>query len=127
MRLDPALVARTDVVPYPGATDPGPACNDVVEPIRDLPADARAIIHCPAPSVMTAGRRRAAEWGCKPKPQKIPSMPDGSVVTVSVLPEVVEAIGSELSIEGGVLDILMSEVELDGAGVLAVVGEFEAG
>jgi len=48
-------------------------------------------------------------------------------MTVSVLPEVVEAIGSELSIEGGVLDILMSEVELDGAGVLAIVCEFEAG
>ena len=48
-------------------------------------------------------------------------------MTVSVLPEVVEAIGSELCIEGGVLDILMSEVELDGAGVLAIVCEFEAG
>jgi hypothetical protein len=39
-------------------------------------------------------------------------MPYGSAVTVSVLPEVVEAIGSELSIESGVLDILVSEVEL---------------
>jgi hypothetical protein len=46
-------------------------------------------------------------------------MPYGSAVTVSVLPEVVEAIGSKLSVEGGVLDILVSEVELDGAGVLA--------
>jgi Tn3 transposase DDE domain len=54
-------------------------------------------------------------------------MPCGSAETVSVLPEVVEAIGGELSVEGGVLDILVSEVVLDGAGVLAVVGKFEAG
>ena len=72
MRLDPALVARTDVFPYPGATDAGRTCNDVMEPIRDLPADARAIIHCPAPSVMTTGRRRAAEWVLEFEPRAQP-------------------------------------------------------
>lgn len=86
-----------------------------------------AIRACPANDRWTVTHRYVRNWGCKPKPQKIPSMPDGSVVSVSVLPEVVEAIGSKLSIEGGVLDILMSEVVLNRAGVLAVVGEFEAG
>ncbi len=61
-------------------------------------------------------------WGCKPKPQKIPSAPHGSAATVSVLPEVIEAIGCELSVDGGVLDVPVPEVMLDGAGVLAVVG-----
>jgi hypothetical protein len=85
----------------------------------------------PAPperhGIRGVGGRLNSVWGCKPKPQKIPSSPYGSVATVSVLPEVVEAIRSELSIEGSVLDILVSKVVLNGAGVLAVVCEFEAG
>jgi len=63
--------------------------------------------------------------GCKPTPQKIPSRPYDGVMAVSVRPEVIEAIRSELRVEGGVLDILVSKVELNGAGVLAVVGELE--
>jgi len=45
----------------------------------------------------------------------------------SVLPEAAEAIRGELSVEDGMLDVLMPEIVLDGAGVLAVVGELEAG
>ena len=44
----------------------------------------------------------------------------------SVFPEVVEAIGGELSVEHGVLDVFVPEIVLDGTGVLAVIGEFEA-
>ena len=46
---------------------------------------------------------------------------------LSILPEVVEAIGGKLGVEDRVLDVPVTEIELDGAGVLAVVGEFEAG
>ena len=38
-----------------------------------------------------------------------------------------ESIGGKLGIEDRVLDVPVTQVELDGAGVLAVVGEFEAG
>ena len=46
---------------------------------------------------------------------------------MSVFPEVVEAIGGKLGAEGRVLDVPVAEVELDGPGVLAVVGQLEAG
>jgi len=49
------------------------------------------------------------------------------VVVLSVFPEVVEAIGGELGIEDGVLDVPVAEVELDDAGVLAIAGELESG
>ena len=46
---------------------------------------------------------------------------------MSVFPEVVEAMGGKLGIKDRVLDVPVAEVELDGAGVLAVIGELEAG
>ena len=68
---------------------------------------------------------RVPDGGISPNPRKFPA-PYGASATVSVHPEVVEAIRSELSTEGGVLDILVSQLVLDGAGDRAVVGEFEA-
>ena len=72
MRLETALAARTDVVPDLGTTDAGPWCDEAAGTISDLPADARAVIHCPAPSVMSAGRRRAAEWVLEFEPRAKP-------------------------------------------------------
>jgi NADH dehydrogenase ubiquinone Fe-S protein 4 len=72
MRLDTALVARMDVAPDPGAPDAGPWCNEAVGATSDLPADARAVIHCPAPSVTTAGRHRAAGWVLEFEPRAKP-------------------------------------------------------
>ena len=46
---------------------------------------------------------------------------------LSILPEVIEAIGGQLGVEDRVLDVPVAQIELDGAGVLAVVGEFESG
>jgi hypothetical protein len=40
----------------------------------------------------------------------------------SVFPEVVEAIGGELRVEHGVLDVPVPQIVLDSAGVLTVVG-----
>ena len=40
-------------------------------------------------------------------------------------PEVIEAAGGELGVKGGMLDIAVPEVVLDGACVLAVVGELK--
>src|ERR1700757_785540 len=45
----------------------------------------------------------------------------------SVLPKVVEAVGGELGVKSGVLDVTVPEIVLDGSGVLAVVSELEAG
>ena len=45
----------------------------------------------------------------------------------SIHPEILEPVRSHLSVAGGVLDVSVAEVELDGAGVLAVIGELEAG
>jgi hypothetical protein len=72
MRLQTALAARTDVVPDLGTTDAGPSCNEAATTMSDLPADARTVIHCPAPSVMSAGRRRAAEWVLEFEPRAKP-------------------------------------------------------
>ena len=63
MRLQDALAARLDAVPGKGADDAGlPFCEPHPALGSALPEDAKAIIHCPAPSVMSSGRRRAAEW-----------------------------------------------------------------
>ena len=45
----------------------------------------------------------------------------------SVFPEAVEPIWGELGVEDGILDILVAQIVLDGAGILAVIGELEAG
>jgi hypothetical protein len=44
-----------------------------------------------------------------------------------VIPKALEAICRQLLVMGGVLDILVSQVVLDGAGILAVVRQFKAG
>jgi hypothetical protein len=46
--------------------------------------------------------------------------------TYSILPEFLEAVGGEIGVAHGVLDIAMAQGVLDGAGVLAVVGELVA-
>ena len=46
---------------------------------------------------------------------------------LSILPEVIEAIGRKVGVEDRMLDVPVTQVELDCAGVLAVIGEFEAG
>ena len=42
-----------------------------------------------------------------------------------MLPEVLEPLGRKLRVSNGVLDVLVPEVVLQGARVLAIVGEFE--
>jgi hypothetical protein len=44
----------------------------------------------------------------------------------SIPPEILESVRSELSIAYRVLDILVAEVVLQGAGIVAIIGEFEA-
>lgn len=45
----------------------------------------------------------------------------------SVVPKVVEAAGGKLGVNNGVLNISVAEKVLDGASIVTVVGEFEAG
>jgi hypothetical protein len=63
MQLQDALAARLHAVPSPGAAlnAPGPEARPLTRQ-ASLPADAHAIIHCPAPSVMSGGRRGASAW-----------------------------------------------------------------
>jgi len=63
MQLQNALAVRTDAVPFPGTADAGPPSND---------CPARAVIHCPAPSVMQGGRCRVAEWVLEFEPRARP-------------------------------------------------------
>lgn len=62
MQMRDALAARTEAVPFPGTANAG--MSDCVQPIEasDLPADARAVIYCRAPTVVQGPRRRAKEW-----------------------------------------------------------------
>src|SRR5690349_13430296 len=43
----------------------------------------------------------------------------------SAVPEAVEAIGRQVGVDDGVLDVPVAQVVLDGPGVLAVVGQLE--
>lgn len=63
MRTQETLAPTPKAVPFRGAAV-GPASNDNECPRQNstFPPNARALIHCPAPSVMSSGRRRAAEW-----------------------------------------------------------------
>jgi len=51
----------------------------------------------------------------------------GEAAGLSVFPEFVETVGGKLSVEHGVLDVPVPEIVLDGAGILTIIGEFEAG
>ena len=63
MRLQDALAAQPEAAPFPGAANADLPCCEYGPALDSaLPADAKAIIHCQAPSVMSSGRRRAAEW-----------------------------------------------------------------
>jgi hypothetical protein len=62
MRMRDALAAQADAAPLAGAVDPGVLLDHVAARPPNLPEDARAVIQCPAPSVLSAGRRRATEW-----------------------------------------------------------------
>jgi ETC complex I subunit-like protein len=72
MQLQDALAARAKAAPLVGVADP----VDRPDPPSDywscLPEDACAIIYCPGPSVMTAGRRGAAEWVLEFEPRTRP-------------------------------------------------------
>ncbi len=71
MQLRDALAARTQAVPFAGTAA---AAAQVAPGGRRscFPADARAVIHCPAPSVMSAGRRGASEWVLEFEPRERP-------------------------------------------------------
>jgi hypothetical protein len=62
MRIQDALAAQASAAPFSGAVDAGPLANGIAAQPSSLPDDARAVIQCPAPSVMNGGRRRATEW-----------------------------------------------------------------
>ena len=49
-----------------------------------------------------------------------------SAQLVPILPEGSEAVGGELGVPGRVLDVAVPKPVLDGAGVVAVIGELEA-
>src|SRR4051812_25915307 len=64
MRMHHALAARAEAAPGRGTADVVLASgksHPLLTP-SVFPPDARAVIHCPAPSVMSSGRARAAEW-----------------------------------------------------------------
>lgn len=61
MRMQDALAAQADAAPFAGA-DAGVILNHAAAQPSGLPEGAQAVIQCPAPSVMSAGRRRATEW-----------------------------------------------------------------
>lgn len=63
MQIQNALAAMTEAVPLAGTADVRlPTGNDQPTLPSAFPPDARAVIHCPGPSVMSSGRMRAAEW-----------------------------------------------------------------
>lgn len=72
MQLQNALAVRTEAVPFPGTADAGPPYNDCPAQTSGFPQNARAVIHCPAPSVMQGGRRRVAEWVLEFEPRARP-------------------------------------------------------
>jgi hypothetical protein len=72
MRLQNALAVRTEAVPFPGTADAGPPYNDCPAQTSGFPENARAVIHCPAPSVMQGGRSRGAEWALEFEPRARP-------------------------------------------------------
>lgn len=72
MRLQNALAVRTEAVPLPGTADARPPSNDCPAQTSKFPENARAVIHCPAPSVMQGGRCRVAEWILEFEPRARP-------------------------------------------------------
>jgi ETC complex I subunit-like protein len=72
MQLRDALAARTVAVPFPGAAHAGDEPDTRPAEGSSFPDDARAIIRCPAPSVMSAGRRGATEWVLEFEPRARP-------------------------------------------------------
>src|SRR5262245_25258571 len=60
-----------------------------------------------------------SEWGAR-------SMSQGLRVSVSVLPKISKPVGGKLGVTNRVLDILMAEVVLQRARVMAIIGEFES-
>jgi hypothetical protein len=66
MQMQDALTAQAGAVPFPGTAEAGrphdATHNAIMAYPSEFPAGARAVIHCPAPSVVSAGRRRATEW-----------------------------------------------------------------
>lgn len=63
MQLDDALAARRAAVPATGTADAaGPGGHRETAWGSALPEDAKAVIYCPAPSVMSSARCQAAGW-----------------------------------------------------------------
>lgn len=62
MQLRDALAGLTDAAPLQGAANAEPANDDRLDQTSGFPEDARAVIHCPSPSVTQAGRRGVGEW-----------------------------------------------------------------
>lgn len=63
MQMDDALAARRAAVPATGTADAaGPGGHRETAWGSALPEDAKAVIYCPAPSVMSSARCQAAGW-----------------------------------------------------------------
>ena len=72
MQMQDALAARMEAVPFPGAADAGKSWSGRSIGGSGLPADARAVIYRPAPSVIRAPRRRIAGWMLEFEPRARP-------------------------------------------------------
>jgi len=72
MRLRDALASvRTEAVPCTGTAE-ADLSKGWEAATSLLPQDAHAVIHCPAPSVMTSGRARTGEWVLEFEPRARP-------------------------------------------------------
>jgi hypothetical protein len=62
MRMQNPLAAQADAAAAAASVASGVLLDRTTTRASGLPDDARAVIQCPAPSAMSGGRRRAAEW-----------------------------------------------------------------
>jgi ETC complex I subunit conserved region len=72
MQMKDALAARMEAVPFPGTADAGMSWSARSIGGSGLPADACAVICCPAPSVTRAAPRRVGGWMLEFEPRSRP-------------------------------------------------------
>jgi hypothetical protein len=73
MQLGDALAGLAGAAPLrEGAANAEPANDDYLDQTFRFAEDARAVIYCPSPSVMQAGRRGVAEWVLEFEPRARP-------------------------------------------------------
>ena len=70
MHLQDALDARAEAVPFAGTAHGRNSIDEAPVTQSALPVNARAIIRCASPSVLSAGRRNAAQWVLEFEPRR---------------------------------------------------------